>query len=48
MITIEGTGVRELTRGLATLPQKVAPGAFNGQRQAGSDLPGGWGVQPSQ
>ena len=28
-----GTGVRELTRGLETLPQKVDPGAFSGQRQ---------------
>jgi len=25
------TGVRELTRGLATLPPKVDPGAFSGQ-----------------
>ena len=31
--SIGGTGVRELTRGLATLPQKVDPGAFSGQRQ---------------
>ena len=28
-----GTGVRELMRGLATLPPKVDPGAFSGQRQ---------------
>jgi len=28
-----GTGIRELTRGLATLPQKVDPLAFSGQRQ---------------
>jgi len=28
-----GTGVRELMRGQATLPQKVDPGAFNAQRQ---------------
>ena len=28
-----GTDVRELTRGLETLPQKVDPGAFSGQRQ---------------
>jgi len=26
------TGVRELTRSLVTLPPKVDPGAFNGQR----------------
>ena len=29
---VRGTGVRELTRGLATLPPKVDPGAFSGQR----------------
>jgi len=28
-----GTGVREVMRGLATLPPKVDPGAFSGQRQ---------------
>jgi len=28
-----GTGVRKLTTGLVTLPPKVDPGAFSGQRQ---------------
>jgi len=28
-----GTGVRELMRGLVTLPSKVGPGAFSGQRR---------------
>jgi len=27
-----GTGVRELARGLATLPPKVDPGAFSDQK----------------
>jgi len=31
--TYGGTGVRELTRSLATLPPKVDLGAFRGQRQ---------------
>jgi len=33
LLTPGGTDVRGLTRGLATLPSKVDPGAFSGQRQ---------------